>query len=284
MRLDAALSGARERLAAAGIAEPAREAASLLAFTLEKDRSFLFAHPEYELSADAASNFTNIVARREQREPFQYITGRQEFYGLDFRVTPDVLIPRPETEILVEAAINRLLPLSNPRFCEVGVGSGCISVSILNAVPAAAGVGLEISQAAIEVAAANAERLGVGDRLELRLSDVFAALRTDERFDLIAANPPYVPAAEIAGLQAEVGRFEPHSALTDGADGLSVIRRIINEAPGHLSCGGWLLVEIGAGQAEDVAAMLQKGLWDSIEFLPDLQSIPRTLSARLSAR
>lgn len=281
MTIAETLESAGHRLAAAGVTEPRREAASLLAFALRKDRIFLIAHPERQLTENEVIAFDKYLSRREDREPFQYITGRQEFFGSDFLVTPDVLIPRPETEILVEAAINRMPKEKPVSICEVGIGSGCISISLLDAMPNATAVGLEISEAAIGVARINAERIGVSDRFEIHHSDLFAAL-SDEKFDMIVSNPPYVSVDEYEVLQAEVGRYEPKNALTDGSDGLSIVRRIILSSPEYLHPGGWLLMEIGLGQAPQVEQMFDRNLWPVLELLNDLQGIPRTIVARQS--
>ncbi|HSU24385.1 MAG TPA: peptide chain release factor N(5)-glutamine methyltransferase [Pyrinomonadaceae bacterium] len=269
-----------EILAAGGVADPRKEAASLMAFALKKNRTFLIAHPEYELSISEEDALAKIVTRRAAREPLQYITGVQEFYGLEFEVTPDVLIPRPETEMVVEAAIDALAAVKDPGFCEVGVGSGCIAESILHNVIAATAIGLDVSLAAIAVARRNAERLGVAGRIEFRESDVFGSLGR-ERFELIASNPPYVPGEDVDGLQEEVRDFEPHVALTDGNDGLSIIRRIVTGSPQFLTAGGVLLVEIGFNQSRAVEGMFDRGIWKTLEFLPDLQGIPRLVRAKL---
>jgi release factor glutamine methyltransferase len=267
-------------LAASGIAEPRREAGSLLAFALGKDRTFLITRAGDELSAAEETRFHALLERRAGREPFQYIAGRQEFYGLEFLVTPDVLIPRPETEMIVENAIEVLHALEKARFCEVGVGSGCISVAVLVNVPRASASGLDISEKALEIALTNAERHRVSQRLELKKSDVFSALN-EEKFDLVVSNPPYIPRADIARLQAEVRDFEPLTALTDGADGLSIIETIVRGAPRFLKRGGSLLMEIGHTQSEAVENMFDGRVWRRAEILPDLQGIPRTVSAQV---
>jgi release factor glutamine methyltransferase len=271
---------ATETLRENEIAEPRREANSLLAFALQKDKTFLIAHPEYELTATENSFFDEILTRRANREPFQHITGKQEFFGLDFEVNSDVLIPRPETELIVENAIEILRSLENPRFLEIGVGSGCISVSILHEVKNAAAIGLDISEKALQMAKRNAEKHAVSDRLQLKKSDVFAVL-TDEKFDLIVTNPPYIPSGDISGLQREVRDFEPLNALTDGKDGLSIIENISESSPKFLYSKGFLLMEIGFNQAERVRHFFSLNLWQSIKILPDLQEIPRTVKAQL---
>lgn len=274
------LKKATEILQESGIAEPRREAGSLLAFALGKDRTFLITRDDYELSSEEETRFQSVLERRARREPFQYITGKQEFYGLDFTVTRDVLIPRPETEMIVEAALEILKSQETARFCEVGVGSGCISAAILRHAPKSSAIGLDISEKALEIARLNAENLAVADRLELKVSDVFAALTT-EKFDLIASNPPYVPREDIEYLQAEVRDFEPFTSLSDGADGLSIIEKIIKESPKFLKSGGFLLMEIGFSQSGKVERMFDRKIWQTVEFLPDLQGIPRLVKAQV---
>ncbi len=274
MTISDALEQAAERLRDSGVSESRREAASLLAFVLQKDAAFLIAHPEYDLSADEINTFEQYLNRRANHEPFQYIVGRQEFYHLDFEVSPDVLIPRPETEILVECAINILSGLENPRLCEIGVGSGCISVSILNAVGSASAVGVDISQGALAVARRNSERHKVDRRLELIKGDVFDGINA-RTFDLIVSNPPYIPRDHLDSLQAEVRDFEPRVALDGGANGLSIIERIIQNSQGFLKDQGILLLEIGYDQAKTVTGLFDNRAWKEPELIPDLQGIPR---------
>lgn len=263
-----------------GVDEPRRQANSLLAFALRRDKTFLIAYPEYNLSREEEARFREFLERRAAREPFQHITGKQEFYGLDFVVNKDVLIPRPETELIVENAIRILKDKENSEFCEVGVGSGCISVSILHEVKTASAVGLDVSEKALAVAKLNAKNNGVSNRLSLKISDVFAVLK-DEKFALIVSNPPYIPREDIQDLQPEVRDFEPLSALTDGAGGLSIVEKIISESPQFLKFEGFLLLEIGFNQAEKVREMFSPQKWQSVGILPDLQGIPRTVRARL---
>ncbi len=270
---------AAAKLQANQIAEPLREAKSLLTFVLNKNQTFLVAHSEYELNAVEETRFAELLERRASREPFQYIVGRQEFYGLEFFVTPDVLIPRPETELLVETAV-KILPNGTARFCEVGIGSGCISVAILNELKKSSAVGLDVSRNALKVAGKNAETHNVLSRLELKISDVFDSLR-EEKFDLIVSNPPYISAEEVKSLQPEVRDFEPPTALTDGAGGFSIIEKIIEDAPRFLNEKGFLLMEIGFNQADSVKEMFDKNIWREVEILPDLQNIPRTVKAEI---
>lgn len=284
MTVDEALSDGAKKLAAAGVPEPRMEAASLMALALRRDKAFLIAHPEYEPNGSEIGRFSSYISRRASREPFQYISGVQEFFGLDFVVSPDVLIPRPETELLVEAAIKVLGDSGGEsRFCDVGTGSGCIAISILCNVPGSTGLGLDISERALAVARTNSERHHVSDRLQLTQSNVLEAAGSEE-FDLIVSNPPYVPANELPTLQVEVRNFEPHSALSDGNDGLSVIRTIVDQAPAHLKKGGFLMMEIGFGQAENVLKMFLPRLWSDVVIIPDLQGIPRTVKAVLGDR
>jgi len=278
MNIAAAIANAAAVLEDAGIPEPRREASSLLAFVIKEDAAFLIAHSNDSLAAPYKMMFDACVRRRAKHEPFQYIVGRQEFYGLDFDVTPDVLIPRPETEILVEKAIDLLSHIDTPRFYEIGVGSGCISVSIVHSMKTASGVGVDISGKALFVATRNAETNNVADRLTLRQGDLFDGL--NERFQMIVSNPPYIPIAELAALQPEVRDFEPHTALSGGDDGLDVIRRIVTGAPEFLETQGYLLLEIGFDQAERVVDLFDQTLWQPPETLPDLQQIPRIVVAR----
>lgn len=280
MNISETLKTAAEILRRNGIAEAAREAKSLLAHALNKNQTFLVAHPEYELSGDERKRFQIVLERRAGREPFQYIVGKQEFYRLDFAVTKDVLIPRPETELIVENAIEILRKIENASFCEVGIGSGCISISILYHVKTATAIGLDVSEKALAAARANAKTHQVLERLILKISDVFDAL-SNERFDLIVSNPPYISSEEMKTLQQEVRDFEPTTALTDGKDGLSIIEKIIADAPKLLTDDGCLLMEIGCNQATSVEKVFDKTVWQTIEFSSDLQGIPRMVKARI---
>lgn len=275
----AAIATAAAKLQAAGIEDPRREASSLLAFVLAKDAVFLFAHPEFTLSNDEIANFAAVVERRANREPFHYIVGEKEFYGLEFLVAPGVLIPRPETELLVEDAINFLSELPQPQFLEIGGGSGCISVSILHNVPRSTAIGVDISQAAIDIAAENAKRHNVAERLALKLGDVYRDVEGE--FDLIVSNPPYIPDSDLATLQTEVAGFEPHSALFGGDDGLDIVRRIVADAPQFLKEGGQILIEIGFGQAAGVKELFDSAIWEDIGFIRDLQGIERHAKAKI---
>lgn len=277
MRLDEALDEAERHLTMAGLEQPWRESASLLALALEKPRSFLIAHPEYQLKEGERSIFHEMIARRAGREPLQYIAQRQEFWGLEFEVMPGVLIPRPETEILVEAAIEHLSRESTQRFLEVGVGSGCISVSILHSLPDATAVATDVSVDAIEITGRNAARYGVAERLNLHHADLTTGI--EGPFRLLVSNPPYIPDDEINGLQPEVRDHEPREALAGGPDGLGVVRRLIERARHMVDAGGVLMLEIGEGQAAAVAALFDPLEWEPPEFRLDLRAIPRVVVA-----
>lgn len=274
------LKAAFSLLSSKGIDEPRRQASSLLELAISRGKTFLIAHSEYELSTDEQSKFDSFVERRSKGEPFQYISGKQEFYGRDFIVTQAVLIPRPETEMIVENAISILSEIDAPRFVEIGVGSGCLSVSILAECPSATAVATDISPDAIDVASQNAISHNVADRLSLVRGDIFGGISASA-LDLIVSNPPYIPISDIATLQQEVKNHEPHLALTDNADGLSIVRKIIRLSPHYLAPGGVLLMEIGIGQADDVRQMLDQAVWQTVEIIPDLQMIPRMVFARL---
>ena len=258
-----------------GVPEHRREAGALLSHSLAVDRTFLITHADDRVSESDFESYGSLVQRRAAGEPLQYITGRQDFFGREFRVTPDVLIPRPETELLVEAALT-LLPTSEERvICDVGTGSGCIAISILCERPNARAIGIDISAAAIDVAKQNAETLEVSSRIEFVMSDCFANLDPSQQsFDLILSNPPYVSSAMLSGLQREVRDHEPLIALSPGEDGLAVIRRILEQAPAFLPFGGHLLLEIGFDQGETLQQMIEPA-WRLVDILPDLQGIPR---------
>lgn len=275
--ISAAIDKAAHRLREAGVADPLREAGSLLGFVLQQDRTYLIAYSERLLTAPEAEQFAAVIDRRARREPFQQITGHQEFYGLDFMVTSDVLIPRPETELLVETALGLIRPDSpEGSICDVGTGSGCIAITLLHDRSQLVGIGLDLSPAALSVAQRNANALGVANRLKLILSDGFEVLAgTGAKFSLITANPPYITESDYAGLQPEVRDHEPRLALTPGGDGMSLIHRLIIDAPEYLTAGGHLLMEIGYDQAEAVAALIDRSIWSKFEILPDLQRIQR---------
>ncbi|HET7112403.1 MAG TPA: peptide chain release factor N(5)-glutamine methyltransferase [Pyrinomonadaceae bacterium] len=268
------LRAASRALEGAGVPEARREAGSLLSFVIGKDRTFLISHAEDRLDDSELDRFREAVSRRAEGEPLQYITGVQDFYGREFRVTPDVLIPRPETELLVEAALEAIVGTPTPSICDIGTGSGCIAVTLLCERSDARAVAVDVSEAALEIAAQNARRHRVSERIELKISDCLNAM-DPTAFDLIVSNPPYVSANALAGLQREVRDHEPLVALSPGADGLSVIRRLLQDGPAFLKPNAHLIMEIGFDQGETVQKLIDPKLWRFVEIRPDLQSIPR---------
>ena len=264
----------------AEITEPRMEAVSLLMHTLNVDRSFIIAHAGRELSVTEVQRFREFVRRRASREPLQYITGVQEFFNLKFEVTPDVLIPRPETELIVEAALDLLRATEAPIIADVGTGSGCIAISLLHEMPGARAVGIDISSHALTVARRNAERHAVSDRLSLTQADGFSTFRRHPIFSAIVSNPPYIRVQEVPSLQPEVRDHEPLSALVAGADGLSHIRILVRDATHHLQTDGYFIFEMGFDQSEAVRALVDPANWDWVEIKNDLQNIPRVLVLR----
>ena len=274
-----ALREAVESLRAAGVGEPRLEASLLLSHTIGRDRAFLIAHDDSMVSSEQAQNFASSVSRRAAGEPLQYITRHQEFFKLDFEVTPDVLIPRPETEIIVEAALDLLPSDAEFGFADVGTGSGCIAISILHERPRSQATALDQSPRALAIAERNAKRYELANRLRLVQSDLFRGLAASDRFDLIVSNPPYIPDGELSSLQREVQR-EPRTALAGGADGLDLIRRLVKEASEHLTSGGFLIFEFGINQDGEIRELVDKAIWELIEIRRDLQQIPRTIILR----
>ena len=241
-------------------------------------RAHLLAHRRDPAPAAFAERLAALVERRADRVPVAYLTGTREFHGLDFDVTPDVLIPRPETELAVEAALAALPPPgAGVRVVDVGTGSGCIAVAMAVARPDARIVGLDRSRLALTVARRNARRHGVGDRIAFVAGDLLTALAAQPAADVVVSNPPYI-AADSPDVAVDVARHEPPSALYAGPDGLDIVRRLLADAGRVLRPGGRLVMEIGAGQADAVAAAAARtGGWAAAVFQPDLQGIPRVV-------
>jgi release factor glutamine methyltransferase len=276
-----ARSWAAAILAKARVRSPALSADLLLGFTLGWDRVRIISHTEQPITEDLWNHFKTLVARHASGEPLHYITGEREFYGLSFRVTPAVLIPRPETEILVEKAIELIQSHSSPaRFVDVGAGSGCIAVSIAHAVSSCIGWAVDISNDALKIACENAARHGVADRIQFARGDLLECFLPEPRFDFVLSNPPYVPLSECDNLPLDVRDFEPHLALFGGESGLEIYSRLIPGIPSLLVPGGYLLVESGAGQAEQIRELAEKAGLSVEMILNDLQGIPRCLVAR----
>ena len=254
-----------------------RDAELLLMHTLERSRAWLIAHAEEELSGSQAAAYTALVSLRRKGEPIQYITGEAEFYGLPFLVTRDVLIPRPETEHLVEKALELAGRVVSPRILDVGTGSGAIAVALAHKLPCAQIAAIDISSRVLAVAEENAKRNGVAVRF--LLGDLLAPV-AGERFEIIVSNPPYVPTVDRDTLSVEVREYEPALALFAGGDGLDVYRRLIPAAFDALTPGGFVALEIGYGQSTAVEALLASAGFEQIVFVPDLQGIPRVACAQ----
>ncbi len=256
------------------------DAELLLRHVLDRDRAWLLAHRVDPAEPDLWPAYFEQIKRRMNGEPIQYILGKCEFYGLPFRVTPDVLIPRPETEHLVETAIRLAGNFPHPRIVDVGTGSGGIAVAIAHTLQSDRITGIDLSEAALAVARDNAAQNGVHVRL-LRGDLLFPV--ADESFDLIVSNPPYIPTADRESLSVEVREHEPALALFAGVDGLDIYRRLVPEAFVQLNPDGYVALEIGFGQANAVGALLREAGFNNIAFTPDLQGIPRVASAQRCA-
>ena len=264
------------RVASARIAREAAE--PLLAHALGRDRAWLFAHATDPVPAAAAADFRALVARRAAGEPVAYLTGRRGFWTLDLEVTADTLIPRPETELLVELALARIDPDAPARIADLGTGSGAIALAVASERPAAVVVATDVAKATLAVAVRNAQALAVGN-VWFRRGDWCGALGHD-RFDLIASNPPYIATGDRHLDEGDL-RHEPPRALSSGVDGLDAIRAIAAAAPGHLVPGGWLLLEHGLDQGPAVRALLEQAGFVAVETARDLEDRDRVTLGRL---
>ncbi len=258
-----------------GVISAARLTAEvLLAHALQRERVYLYSHPEDELTERAWIHYGRYLHERLNGKPTQYITGRQEFYGREFHVTSDVLIPRPETEHLIQASRTRIQP--GHIVLDVGTGSGAIAITL--ALETSAHIlANDLSAAALSVAAANARRLSA--QVRFFAGDLTSSIAADA-VDVLVSNPPYVPQTDHPGLQREVRDYEPHVALFAGPTGLEIYERLISDAQRVLRPGGWLIIELGYNSLEPVRAMLQAG-WGEIAVEQDLAGLPRVLAARL---
>ncbi len=258
-----------------------RDAETLLLHVASLSRAELLAYPDRELSPYQVEAYEAAIARRLRHEPIQYITGNQEFYGLAFAVTPAVLIPRPETEHLVESVLERLHHDRSLAIADIGTGSGAIAVALATQLPQAKVTATDISPSALAVAQANAHSHRLDSRINFFLCDLLEALPADQQtgyFDAIVSNPPYIPTTDSPQLHPQVREHEPASALFAGIDGLEIYRRLIPVAGQALKPGGLLALEIGYGQREKLERLMTG--WREVNFLDDLQGIPRVLLAR----
>ncbi len=276
--LKQALAGAIEELTAGSVGSPRMNAETLLMFTLGCDRAYLYAHPERKLTAAELARYEDAIHQRASGKPAQYITGHQEFWGLDLLVSPAVLIPRPETEHVVETALELARAWPRPRIVDVGTGSGCIALALARELPQAEVWAVDISAEALEIARANAARLQLEKRVSFREGDLLSGFPRGEGFDLVVSNPPYVSEAEPEKTQREVREFEPKVAVFAGPDGLSVYQRLVPQAREVLRDGGWLVVEIGYSIEDQVRALLAG--WSAVRVTQDLQGIPRVVAAQ----
>ncbi len=264
-----------------GVPSPRLNAELLLMFTLGCDRVHLFAHSDRELTAEEMGRYDHALAQRATGVPAQYITGHQEFWGLDFVVSPAVLIPRPETEHLIESVLLLARQIPTPKVVDVGTGSGCIAVALAKELPRAEIHATDISPDALEIARANAARLA-GEhasisKIQFHQADLLSGF-APASFDFVVSNPPYVGESEADTVQLEVRKFEPRQAVFAGHTGMEVIDRLVPQAQAMLKPGGWLVMEI-SGTVADRASRLLKG-WSQPSTTLDLQGVPRVVKAR----
>jgi release factor glutamine methyltransferase len=278
-----ALASAIDQLTAARVGSPRMNAELLLMFTLGCDRAYFYAYPERELRADEKARYQEAIAQRSHGVPAQYITGHQEFWGMDLIVSPAVLIPRPETEHVIETVLHLIRgegapsPSSRLRIVDVGTGSGCIALALAKELPAVEIHATDISPAALEIARANAVRHQLERRICFHEADLLPGFSRDS-FDLVVSNPPYVGESEQDQVQLEVRKFEPRNAVFAGPTGQEVIARLIPQAEATLKPGGWLVIEISGTIAESVKCLLTG--WQHVQITNDLQAIPRVAAAQ----
>lgn len=254
------------------------DAEVLLSHVLGQERIYLYVHFDEPMEQAELGKFREYVKKRAQHVPVAYIIGEKEFMGLPFKVTPDTLIPRPDTEILVENVLANLAEDETVQIVDIGTGSGAIILSLLANLTKARGKTVDIAVKAVEVAKENAVRLQVADRCEFLVGDLFAPLQ-DSKFDVIVSNPPYIPQKDIATLEADVRAYEPVSALTDGGDGLSYYRRLLAEGKRYLKENGFIALEIGIHQAQAVKRIALDNGWRNIKIIKDYAGIDRVVLA-----
>lgn len=281
MNIREELNRAAERLARAGSSSPRLDAEILLTFFLNIGRLELYKAPERVLTEEDAAGFENLLERRCQGEPVAYIIGVKEFWSLLFKVNREVLIPRPETEILVEETLQvaRGAAWTAPRILEIGVGSGAVTVALAKELPEAMLMATDIATGALALARENARRHGVMERIDFRGGDLW--MPVEGTFDLIVSNPPYIPAAEFSRLPRGVKDYEPRQALLAGAAGTAYHRAIIDGGVQHLKKGGWLLMELGEGQGAELTEILrQAAVYENIALRSDYGGVERVVRAR----
>lgn len=278
--LKQALASAVDRLEAADVGSPRMNAEVLIMFVLGVNRAYLYAHPERELTSEEEARYDEVLAQRATGMPLQYITGHQEFWGLDFVVSPAVLIPRPETEHLVETVLELAHEIAHPKIVDVGTGSGCVALAIAHELKDAEVCGVDLSPGALEIAHANAARLQLDGRVEFLQSNVLGAMAGVQDLDFVVSNPPYVGLDESDKVQRSVFEFEPRMAVFAGENGLDVIRPLIEQALVALKPGGWLAMEIGYSMRDMVLDLLSPTMWDDVRVVPDFQGIPRVVAGR----
>jgi release factor glutamine methyltransferase len=282
MQLKQAVDSAYQLFLENDVPSPRLNAELLMTFVLARERSYLYAHPERELTADEQSRYEEVTRERARGCPTQYITGHQEFWGLDLLVSPAVLIPRPETEHVVETVLELVkeYPFDGPgrlKLLDVGTGSGCIALALASELPHAEIHACDISDEALEIARINAARLALGGRVLFRKSDLLSVYAGDQ-FDFVISNPPYVGEADADKVQKQVREFEPRIAVFSGHEGLDVYRLLVPQAKEALRPGGWFVAEIGFSEEEKVRELLTG--WAEIQVTADLQGIPRVAAAR----
>jgi release factor glutamine methyltransferase len=307
MHLKPALASAIDRLEAADVGSPRMNAEVLLMFVLGVNRAYVYAHPERELTSEEETRYSAVLAQRATGMPSQYITGHQEFWGLDFVVSPAVLIPRPETEHMVETVLELACGMTHPKLVDVGTGSGCIALALAHELRGAEVFAVDISAEALEIARGNAARLQLDGRLRFYQANVLMVIPAESSnrkpvipsedfspsrgvpisaepdfhdFDFVVSNPPYVGFGEADKVQKSVRDFEPQVAVFAGEQGLDVIGPLIQQAHRALKPGGWLALEIGYSMCDAVVNLLSPTMWDDVRVVPDLQGIPRVVAGR----
>jgi release factor glutamine methyltransferase len=282
MQLKHAVDSAYELFVAHDVPSPRLNAELLLMFVLGRERAYLFAHPERELSAEERARYDEVVRERARGCPTQYITGHQEFWGLDLLVSPAVLIPRPETEHVVETVLElaKQYPVEPPaklRIVDVGTGSGAIALALASELPHAEIHACDISEEALEMAAVNAARLALDKQVRFSKSDLLSAY-VGRPCDFVVSNPPYVGESEADKVQKQVREFEPKVAVFSGQEGMDIYRRLVPQAYKAVKPGGWFVAEIGFSAEEKVRELL--ATWNDVQVTADLQGIPRVIAAK----